>query len=94
MSHLSMVPGSDEPEIPEYSDRYTALGIEPTDCDGPCEGTGVVPVWMPPAEPEVGSLASMPEDDPVLIDLWRKAEEKSPAKDGWHFVPCPKCDPA
>jgi hypothetical protein len=76
----------------EYSDRYTALGIQPNGCGGPCEGTG----WVPLNEKE---------KDPILRDLWMKAHDEanheplSPEQvtanviDGsdWHFVVCPVC---
>ena len=66
----------------EFNDRYQALGIPYPDpatmCDGPCQGTGVVPV-------------NKDEQDPTLKALWTEAENEAPADDGWHFVKCPVC---
>jgi hypothetical protein len=75
------------------ADRYTALGIKPSKCDGPCEGTGFVPVFRPPA---VASFAGAPRTAEIverreLALRWHLAEKKEPADDGWHFVPCPRC---
>lgn len=69
--------------IIEFSDRYTALGIPYPDpktmCLGQCEGTGFVPIHAR-------------EKDPVFVSLWKKAEEREPTDDGWHFVTCPACE--
>jgi len=66
----------------EFTDRYQALNIpypkKSTMCPGPCEGTGVVPIYHD-------------ETDPIFAALWQEAEQKSPTDDGWHFVQCPVC---
>ncbi len=59
--------------------RYDILG-PPNGCDGPCEGTGWVPLQRG-------------ETDPILARLWQQAEEREHSDDGWHFVACPKCTP-
>jgi len=75
------------------TDRYEAIGMPRPDpktmCDGQCEGTGFVPVYMAGEKPR----AVHPEDetDPLLIALWQVAEDEKPAEDGWHFVKCPDC---
>ena len=46
-------------------------------CEGPCEGTGYVPV-------------ESNDPDPKLRALWAKAEEDTPTG-GMHFVMCPYC---
>jgi len=65
-----------------FTDRYEVLGIpypDPdTKCLGDCEGTGWVPIFAD-------------EEDPVYLELWKKAEEEWPQADGWHFVRCPAC---
>jgi len=84
----------------EVSDRYTALGIPHPDpetmCDGHCEGTGWVPVYMAEGDkrddPKLARVSGPDEDDPRLITLWHMAEEANPADDGWHFVLCPDCN--
>jgi hypothetical protein len=67
----------------EYTDRYDALGLPPPDpatmCPDECEGTGFVPVK--------GDRIAEP-----WATLWRAAEAKEPADDGWHFVRCPTCN--
>lgn len=67
----------------KFIDRYTALGIDHPDvetmCQGPCEGTGIVPVQGD-------------DDDPELLRRWRAMESENPADDGWHFVVCPACE--
>lgn len=74
----------------EFIDRYSCTGVPRPDpdtmCLGPCEGMGVVPIHMG-GEDDIGF-----EQDPVYQELWRQAEEKSPARDGWHFVVCPDCN--
>ena len=69
-------------EVFEISDRYTALGIphpEPdTVCQGPCEGTGFIPV-------------KKDHQDPILRKLWEEAEALEPTDDDYHFVECPDC---
>lgn len=65
----------------EYSDRYTATGITPNGCDGPCEGMGTVPV-------------TADDEDPALAARWREKDAQGPADEiGYHFVPCPTCRP-
>lgn len=63
-------------------DRYTALGIPYPDpktiCNGQCEGTGVLPIYMD-------------EDNKIFKQLWDKVEKKKHAEDGWHFIVCPEC---
>jgi hypothetical protein len=80
------------------ADRYTALGVprHPVKlvCKGPCEGTGVFPVYMAEGDHRTYELAALvaDEDDPDVIALWRAAEAESPADDGWHFVTCSGCN--
>lgn len=84
----------------EFTDRYDALGIPRPDpltaCQGPCEGTGLVPVFIdtPAAQRRRGEGGAKPdnETDPRLVDLWRAAEAAKPSDDGWHFVGCPDCE--
>jgi hypothetical protein len=77
----------------ETTDRYKALGVPYPDpetmCKGQCEGLGVVPIYMPAKNPT--SVFPDGETDPVYIKLWKEAEAKEPAADGWHFVECPDC---
>ena len=77
----------------EFTDRYDALGIEPPDpetvCRGHCEGSGIIPVKGGPSKD--GGIECALETDPVLLDLWRKAEDERVSGDGWHFVKCPEC---
>jgi hypothetical protein len=58
--------------------RYDIFGPD-NHCDD-CSGTGWVPC----------SKANM--DEP-LCSLWVQAETDVPSQDGFHLVPCPKCDP-
>lgn len=78
----------------EIVDRYTALG-PPSDCKGPCEGTGFVPVFVSKKRIPKGRRAvfKLDETDPELRRRWDAAERVEPSKDGWHFVPCPTCKP-
>ncbi len=75
----------------EFTDRYKALRIPYPDietmCQGPCEGTGFVPI-------EAGDA------DPVYQALWQDAhlnhctpfsEIREGKCDGWHFVRCQDC---
>ena len=90
----------------EFTDRYTALGIPYPDpetvCQGQCEGTGWVPVYISSGDRRKGATHSRPDDetDEALRALWYAAEKKdrskdkkdrSKDKDGWHFVDCPDC---
>ena len=77
----------------EYSDRYTALGITPSGCEGPCEGTGFVPVYMGSGDSRPDSARPGDESDPALIARWEAMEQDVPSTDGWHFVRCPTCSP-
>lgn len=67
----------------EFTDRYQAMGLPypnpNTMCLGQCEGMGWVPVHCD-------------DTDPVFAALWRQAEQKQHADDGWHFVKCPECN--
>jgi hypothetical protein len=59
------------------TDRYSVL--RHGSCNGPCEGTGWVPV-------------KKDDRNPVLRKLWKQAHQRSRHKcDGWHFVKCPRC---
>lgn len=57
----------------EYTDRYDAMGIPypnpQTMCEGHCEGTGVVPVFM--NVPTRKTLCGLDETDPELIARWQ-----------------------
>lgn len=87
----------------DFTDRYQALGMRYPDpltvCNGECEGTGVVPVFMDTAaaaqfrgEGAADNTAKSPDEtDPELVELWKQAESLQPADDGWHFVRCPTC---
>lgn len=78
----------------EFTDRYSALGIEPptpeTCCAGDCEGIGRVPVFM---KKDLDlKVFCADETDKAFIDLWNEAEKANPTDDGWHFVKCPDCE--
>lgn len=60
------------------TDRY-GRGIRNNGCKGQCEGTGFVPILKD-------------EKSRKWRKLWLEAENKKPADDGWHFVPCPDCN--
>lgn len=65
----------------EFTDRYQALGIpypEPeTVCEGQCEGTGHVPVYIQARPPREGeAYPSEPEDDARLVALWNEQHRK------------------
>ena len=66
----------------EFTDRYKAMGIDypdpKTTCFS-CEGTGRVPV-------------ASDEEEERYQKLWKEAEERKHAADGWHFVVCPDCN--
>lgn len=80
----------------EVADRYDVMG-PPNGCDGPCDGTGVVPV--PPPAPrhladvwcEDAAWTSDDDESVALREAWRAAEAAHESDDGWHFVPCPRC---
>jgi len=88
------------------ADRYSVFG-PPNGCDGPCEGTGWVPVCPPLGDPRrtfwaprlgrdvtstfPGPWAGKDDESRALQDLWRAAEAKKRSDDGTHFVPCPRC---
>jgi len=60
----------------QYSDRYSALGIKPGTCSGPCEGTGFYPHR---AHLDMKVCEYGDREDGMLCD-------------GWHFVSCHECD--
>lgn len=60
-------------------ERESAFGPH-NGCKGACEGTGWVPV-------------SKDDMTQPLRSQWVKAEMDSPSVDGWHFLPCPTCQP-
>ena len=68
----------------EFTDRYLALGIPYPDvetmCEGPCEGTGWVPIKD--GEQDVRYKAAW--------DATHAAVHDEPC-DGWHFVKCLDC---
>lgn len=72
----------------EFTDRYSALGIDrpapATVCRGYCEGTGVVPCNPNTAHAVLAG---------PLFQAWKEAHAKphSSPCDGWHFVQCPEC---
>lgn len=75
-------------------DRYAALGITNFDnlCNGLCEGTGFIPVYLnKTGTQEKGNAYPPNETNMELLDLWWDAEMAKPAEDGWHFVKCPTC---
>jgi len=63
----------------KFISRYDVLG-PPNGCGGDCEGTSLVPVFRD-------------EVDPIYRRLWTVAEIRHATDDGWHFVPCPECNP-
>ena len=67
-----------------------------TGCEGPCEGTGYVPVYMAEGDRRGSDsgIVSPSEEDIVLVHCWREAERENPSHDGWHFVKGPVCDGA
>lgn len=71
----------------EFSDRYSALGIErpkpETVCKGKCEGTGWVPLMRSYLKSSLGQWA----------ELWHVAHHEAGKHDcdGTHFVKCPDC---
>ena len=77
----------------KFTNRYDALGIKPpepgTCCEGECEGTGVVPIYM--GGKRKGSVYSEDETEERFKKLWLEAEAKNKTDDGWHFVKCPDC---
>jgi hypothetical protein len=82
----------------EIVDRYSALGIPAPDpetmCDGQCEGTGFIPIYMSIGDEELPELSHChlaDEDDPALVTLWEAEEANHPCRDGWHFIECPDC---
>ena len=78
----------------EVTDRYEATGYpDPkTVCQGHCEGTGCVPVYVSRGDYRIGPW-TRPDDetDKALRAQWFAADEKDRCKDGWHFVECPDC---
>ncbi len=76
------------------SDRYQAMGIPypnpKTVCQGQCEGTGWIPVYLGEGDTD-RSIYGPDEEDPELIQAWHEADVVSPTDDGWHFVKCPAC---
>ena len=68
----------------EFTDRYRAMGIAYPDpetcCDGQCEGTGLVPVYLREGVLDQGDILScVPveiEDDEELIRRWRVTHSK------------------
>jgi hypothetical protein len=70
-----------------FTDRYQSLNIPypnpKTVCQGQCEGTGWVPVYI--------GCDYQGETDLQLIEAWHDAEDENPTDDGWHFVRCPAC---
>jgi hypothetical protein len=82
----------------EPTDRYAALGVPWPDpatvCRGPCEGTGVVPVFLAEGRAYLESPSAVvleDEQDPQLVAAWEAAEAERPTDNGWHFVVCPDC---
>lgn len=78
----------------EFTDRYQALGIPypnpETMCQGQCEGTGYIPVYISKGNSSIEPIEI--ENNSELIRLWQEAEAKHPTDDGWHFVVCPDCN--
>ena len=74
----------------EATDRYDVTGPH-NGCDGDCEGTGFVPIFMAKGDHGPGLIRVQDETDPTYIALWEEAEKKQPTQDGYHFVRCPKC---
>ena len=93
------------PPAIEYNDRYGDGAITPNGCEGPCEGMGWVPVYLSRGDfkrhqlrrriPSYDTVFPVDDEaDPVLIARWEAAErEGPPTHDGYHFVPCPTCQP-
>ncbi len=60
-------------------------------CDGQCNGTGVIPVYVRQKIDETEGLWCDSEGDEELIALWLQQEYLKPSTDGWHWVKCPTC---
>jgi hypothetical protein len=85
----------------EFTDRYSAMGIDRPDpktmCQGACEGTGVVPIygegWKPKDAKTGLSIVGGPSSvQPAYQERWAEAEAKEATDDGWHFVKCMDCN--
>src|SRR2546423_962793 len=76
-----------------FTDRYDALHMphpdQETVCEGPCEGTGFVPINLNSGilDPVYRALAL----DQHLSRCDRYREAREGACDGWHFVRCQHC---
>jgi hypothetical protein len=80
----------------QATDRYDGFGIPRPDpdtvCQGQCEGTGVVPVFVYEGESAVDyPVKTTSETDPALLLAWHEAEKENRTDDGYHFVTCPEC---
>lgn len=85
----------------EFTDRYSALGIDRPDpktvCKGQCEGTGIVPIYGRNYKGKDGSCRPVEDLGPSSQDTayqkkWDEAEAKEATDDGWHFVKCLDCN--
>ena len=63
--------------VSRYGEGVCGPDLE-TMCQGQCEGMGCVPIHRDKV------------DEPWK-SLWKAAEDKCAAEDGWHFVECPDC---
>jgi hypothetical protein len=61
-----------------FASRYDVLG-PPSGCAA-CDGTSLIPV-------------KQDDEAPLLRILWTLMEARAATDDGWHFVPCPNCQP-
>lgn len=79
---------------PEFTCRYDVLG-PPNGCHGDCEGTGLIPHFEQSAvsSPMAAWRNRRDDDPPIYRVLWYLMEATDPTDDGWHFVPCPTCQP-
>ncbi len=88
-----MIDSGDFEVSSRYGDGQDAIPDRANICNGPCEGMGVVPVYMRKGDRTTGSCIPADESDQELISLWEKAEVEKlgDGGDGWHFVECGEC---
>lgn len=60
-------------------ERQKILGSNYGNCDGPCYGSGFIPIHRNETE------------DPYHL-LWEQAEKELCSFEGWHWVKCPYCN--
>lgn len=91
-------------EVIAFVSRYgSSLPLRPGDgahngCRSDCDGTGFVPVhggaMAPPTAADAVCRTVQTRPDPKIYRvLWALLEARGPSQDGWHFIPCPACNP-